>query len=430
LTPHLRAVGWTTVGVALAAIFLATLTPAPGELVGSRLCVVCGSMGGVDVILNVLLFVPLGIGMAMAGTSAKRAVVAALGISLLVETAQLFIPGRDSSLGDLITNTIGGALGYALFRNAALWLAPSPRRATSLTLSWCAVWLAIQSVSSFALAPKFPDSPYFGQIAPRLGNYELFRGRVLEAQIDQTPVADTRFRPADSVAYRLRAGAAISATVVPLDPTIDVAPIIRVADADQDEIALLGQWGTSLAFRVATGADILRLRSPVFGLRLVFPDRQQRSAVIGAGTVGLRGEYRRGEVRLTARNASGTISSLMGVTSSMGWTLLLPFRWSMDGRPTQRVISWLWVALLLMPLGFWCGSAYGNSRLQHIRGATKLALVAALATICIGLIWEPHAFGLAATPMGDWLAAFAGVSCGAAFSSALARQRHGRPAVL
>ena len=111
---------------------MATLTPAPGDPVGSRVCLICGANGGVDAILNVLLFVPFGAGLALAGVRFRWAILVVILLSACVETAQLFIPGRDTSLGDLATNTIGGALAYTLVRSAGVWLRPPPRFAAAL----------------------------------------------------------------------------------------------------------------------------------------------------------------------------------------------------------------------------------------------------------------------------------------------------------
>ena len=118
-TPHLRRIGGVIAVASVAAILVATLLPDAGKPVDSHLCIVCGTLGGVDSILNVLLFFPLGIGLALSGIPWKRAVLTACALSLTVETAQfLFVPGRDATLGDVVTNTVGGALGFAVARSA------------------------------------------------------------------------------------------------------------------------------------------------------------------------------------------------------------------------------------------------------------------------------------------------------------------------
>lgn len=74
-----------------------------------------------DLVTNVLVYIPFGLLVAFALQSRRRwpAVVAVTlgcgaGLSLSMETLQLFLAGRVSSLTDILTNTIGTALGTAL----------------------------------------------------------------------------------------------------------------------------------------------------------------------------------------------------------------------------------------------------------------------------------------------------------------------------
>src|SRR5450759_4224060 len=265
--PHLRRAGLVITIASLAAIGFATLLPEPAAAVGSHFCLVCGSLGGVDAVLNVFLFVPLGIGLTLSGLPAKRALLAMCALSALIETAQfLVIPGRDSTIGDVLTNTLGGALGFAIGRYAPTLLRPSPRIALALALSWSAVWLAIQTISAFGFSPAIPRSEYYGQIARQLGNFEQFRGAVVRASIADVTVPDTRFPDSHRVRELLLRGAIVTTTIVPAKLTTDIAPIVRVADAREREIVLLAQNAENLVFGVRTGAAALRLRPPFFAL--------------------------------------------------------------------------------------------------------------------------------------------------------------------
>ena len=78
------------------------------------LCLLCGDQSILDAVLNSLLFIPLGLGLRLAGMSRRRAFAIGLVTTITVETLQLGIPGRDTSLGDIFTNSFGGLLGICV----------------------------------------------------------------------------------------------------------------------------------------------------------------------------------------------------------------------------------------------------------------------------------------------------------------------------
>src|SRR5262249_48825431 len=84
--------GQMCAGFGLGCILVATLTPIPGGVEASATtpiwCLICGDHGGVDVILNVILFVPFALGLRAAGTPARRVIALAALLSLFVESMQ------------------------------------------------------------------------------------------------------------------------------------------------------------------------------------------------------------------------------------------------------------------------------------------------------------------------------------------------------
>ncbi|MEI2820693.1 MAG: VanZ family protein [Marmoricola sp.] len=68
----------------------------------------------IGVALNFLLFIPIGF-MLSRRVGAVRAIWLALAASICIEIVQ-FIPalGREPSLGDIVTNTLGGMMGAAM----------------------------------------------------------------------------------------------------------------------------------------------------------------------------------------------------------------------------------------------------------------------------------------------------------------------------
>ena len=65
---------------------------------------------------NILLFVPLGAALSLRGLSLGKSATYGFLLSVAVEGVQwLVIPGRTTSLDDVVLNTLGAVLGYALF---------------------------------------------------------------------------------------------------------------------------------------------------------------------------------------------------------------------------------------------------------------------------------------------------------------------------
>lgn len=78
----------------------------------------------VDVLANVVFFVPLGflLGLSFPG-SVLTVLACCLGASVLVELGQLFVPHRHTSPIDLLTNTLGAAIGLGIQRRFAAGVA-------------------------------------------------------------------------------------------------------------------------------------------------------------------------------------------------------------------------------------------------------------------------------------------------------------------
>ena len=192
---------------------------------------------------------------------------------------------------------------------------------------------------------------------------------------------------------------------------------MRIADDEGDEIVLLGQAGRSEVFRVATGADILRLRPPVFALRGGFPASDQS---VGTDTAIVTGRCGRGAVTLTAKRKDFAASRELALAPSLGWTLLLPFQWLIEGSAMEMVASFLWMLVLLIPVGFWLEWAIVD-RGSRRRARVVSVSLGVLVVVSLGLAWLPAAFGVANASVLDWAAALTGLTLGALLARAFAK---------
>jgi glycopeptide antibiotics resistance protein len=413
-SPHTRRFGFALVVISLAAIAWLTLRPAHASSspIGSHLCVVCGPLAGVDILLNTLLFVPLGVGLNLSGLSLRNAVLICFALSLSIETAQAFIVrGRDATLSDILTNTSGGAIGFWSFPTAPTWLAPSRKRAAWLAAIWGAIWLLIQIVSSYSFSPSLSPSQYYGEIAHQRGGRAVFHGQVDSANIGTIPIRNSAFADSRSIRQLLLNGAPIVGVVRLAEPTPNFASIIRVADDKQREITSIAEQGDRLVFSIRTGASNLRLRQPAFGMPGVFAGARP-PADSAAETLVISARFNDGTVQLVAQTGSAHRELNFSPRAALAWTVVLPFHGYLESGGMERVATFLWTSVLLIPLGYWAATL--ARQLERVAAFSLMAVLAAL--LASGLILVPAAFALrGATPL-DWIAAVSGVGIGAALA--------------
>jgi len=385
----------------------ATLLPDSNPPLASHWCLVCGSQGWVDALLNLLLFVPLGCGLALAGVRARSAVLAMFAFSTLIEFSQLvLIAGRDATLGDVITNTIGGGLGFAITRHFAVLARPSFKAAVGLASSWSLVWLALQAVSSFGFALAIPSANYYGQIARRLGNFEQYRGRVLTAAIGPMSIPDRRLENSAALKAQLDASALLTTAVLPEGPTSRIAPIVRIVDTAQKEVALIGQLRNDAVFAVRTGAAEMRVRPPVFGLAQAF--ERPRHNASGVDTVIVSAAYSpiAGVYMATTEHKNRLL-----ISASLGWALLAPGQWLIEGGAIETILRAVWVAWMLLPLAYWLARVRRGS--THTGRSGIVAVLWCAAAVWFGMTAIPKLFGVGGATALDWASALVGVLVGA-----------------
>jgi hypothetical protein len=391
-----------------AAIAFATLRPSlSGIPRRSPWCLVCGESGVLDVLLNSLLFIPLGVGLARLGIRHRWAVAILLATTLAVEVTQyLFIVGREGTVSDVLTNTFGGWVGLLLGTRLEAGLFPPRRLARVLAGSWGTVLLAVWLAMAFAFQRATPSGVYDTQWAPKRPRLDSFPGRVLSVAVNARTAPPSARLPAAWVASdsMLR----LDAWIVPGPPTTRTAPIAIVASNNSHDVAFLGQNANSLVFATRLRASEWRLKTPHIVLDDAIPtggelDHGSPTAdlrVAGmrtARTLAVEAEWRDGGRRLS-----------VDVTPSLGWVLLLPFHYSLQ--PGYRTASAMWVAAWFAPLGYW--SAAGARDVRARRGSRSVVWLIPVAVLVVGLAVIPLAFGYARCHWSEWAAAWAGIAGG------------------
>jgi hypothetical protein len=375
----------------LAVILVATLTPT-SDVHGvaastSLLCLVCGDEGGADVINNLLLFLPLAIGLRLSGVSWRRTVAAGFLLSLTVELLQLrVVAGRDASLSDLLTNTTSSAIGATIGSLLPRAVTPSPRRALALLAGGLVAVLALLGVWAWLLMPLTPAGPIRSTWAHETPATDVFDGRVRWIRIDGVPMPKDAPLP-DSAALRRR----LDLGTMILDAgVVSGAPVrdrlwIYLLRASHGGVVTLTQLRRRAGVQVPTRALRFRFGAPIVTLGDAFPD--------SAGVpVYLQATEAAGRITLTSSYDGHRRSVELGLSPAFGWVLFAPFE--LGAGTGVRWFTALVVALLLLPLGYW---AAWTRRPVLAAAVLATGLVIVLAAV-------PSAAGLPPVHWSEWLA--------------------------
>jgi VanZ family protein len=363
-------------------------------------CMRCGDGDMADIVLNLLLFTPLGAGLALVGMRPRAALPLATALTIAIELLQSrVIPGRDASLRDVLCNALGAALGMVLAAHWREWLLPVGRRARWSFRAMLLLSGAVLCLTAWGLTPDLPGKAWWVQLDPRGQTDVDFPGTLLSASLGEGPLEDGRAANIESLRARMRrppvvlelrlvAGGAVDGTAPVFGlVTEDAVDVLRVSQQGGD--ALLGYDMRSARLRL--GIQIFRLPGALAGA--------------AADTVDWRAAIDGRRVELSASHADGRVDRMaVGITPGMGWSLLWPF--NPPNPIAARMLSLIWMFLLPLPAGYFAwfavraGSGPGSS----------VALAALLAIAGGGL--APLAAGLAPMSLPEWGAAALGACTG------------------
>lgn len=395
-----RAVAWVGLGVALLAILVATLTPAgdAARLAGGFLCLRCGDAPLANVLRNVVLFLPLGF--FAFGLMRRVWPVALAGFVLAgsVELLQVFIPGRNPSLVDVVANTAGAALGGLLAATLPVWFRPAGnggpgevarRRLFGAVLAVAAVLAAAPAA---LLTPAPPDESLWSQWNPPLGRIGPYEGRMLDARIGEASLPVGPIPAALDVRSRFLAGQPVMVTLEVVAPADESRGLFRILSAvDGREVLAASVHGDALVTSLSYRATRLGLSRPRVRAPGLLETASPGDTAVLAWT--LRED---GGLRIDAGAARWEAP---GVDPSMGWSLLYhPLGLGAWG---TAALGFLWCAMLLSVTTF---LAPGRTA----AAASGLGLLLVLAGLPLAVPF------LAPLSMAGWAGAMAGWAGGMA----------------
>jgi hypothetical protein len=380
-----KRIAWVAVTASTLAILVATLHSSGASLAqGWTFTLTSGDAALAELLQNLLLFIPLGISLMLAGVPLLPAVAIGAGLSFSVEFLQQWIPGRDPSMGDIVCNTISTALGAGIVRLAPRWLLTAPHRSAwqALGTSGLAVlaWLATAAL----LRSAFPPPPYVILRAPVFRHRGEYQGSVLSANLDRAML--------------------VVRAVAPARPPGRPSPLAAILDEHGTRATVLAVAGSDLSLRYHVPAQTLTLEQPDLrwrdALATIAPgDTFTAATGHDSGTVclALNSDWRCG----------------LGYSIGNGWRLIYdPERW-----PSWllRLINACWVAGWVIGVGYWAArtTTVGNKTVRDGKGRYGTVMAkTAVALVLLGLIIVPMATELKATTLWEWIGALGGIEAG------------------
>ena len=386
-------------------ILIATLHSAGTELPpGWSLTLTSGDTALAELIQNLLLFIPLGVSLVMAGVRPLRAVAIGAGLSMTVEFLQQWIPGRDPSLGDIICNANSTAIGVALVVFAPRWLWPIGRRAAWQALATAGLAVLVWLGTGAVLRPIFPDPPYQDVWTPDWHYWGHYEGKVVAASLGSLALSQRTIEDRDPSFMPLR----VTVAAASRPPGRD-SPLIAILDSNGAKVVVLGVDGRDV---------VLHYNTHVWPLTLEPLDIRWRGALAAI----------RPKDTFTAQTWRGEHGVCLGVNSARrcGFGYTIGDGWKLIFYPEHfpiwllSFINMAWLAGWTIGVGWWAARSGGGEILRRRdqaaakSGDGEGAAIAWVAIVIalLGVLLVPMITGLKMTPVIEWFGAVAGLAAG------------------
>ena len=371
---HGRFWAWAAVAAAILGICIATLHSRGGgsTTAGWSFYLTTGDAAFADLIANLILFIPLGVALTIAGVRPLRVIAAGAVLSCTVEFLQQWIPGRDPSLGDIVANTNSTALGVLLVVAAPIWLFVPSRRSTWQALITAIIAVLVWWGTAFMLRQTAPPLPYDVVLTPDFRYFGHYNGRVIDV------------RPA-------KTGGRLDITAIAAtEPPSQTSPLIAILDKRGAKVLMLSVDHADLT---------LRYHMPALDATLDQPDLRLRGALRGIAPGDTFTAATWHDSTDICLQLNSTQRCGLGHTIGVGWKLIYnPQSWPPWA---LALINTLWTAGCVIGVGFW-----------GLRGDSAAIRRIAIAIAILGALIVPLATHLNATTLYEFLGVLGGIVAG------------------
>ncbi|HEU5218017.1 MAG TPA: VanZ family protein [Gemmatimonadales bacterium] len=272
-----------------------------------------------DLILNVILFIPLGLALGFAGAGPRRAALIGLIGSAAIELAQhSVIPGRYASLHDVITNATGAWLGAVIMaqweQRTRLWRVAGPAAAVIIIAAWVG--------GGLLLSPSFPPPwEWYAQWAHDFGDHDALAGQVQGVTLQGIPLPDGPVGGTRALREALVRSDTVRLEIVLTSgaPPFRSAQVASVV-AERNEMIGVWQEGDALFARQQLRVTDAGLRTPWIRLDRAMPQA-------AGDTVRISYEVSSRSMRLRTRDNADTRDTELRLSPRLFWSAFLPFDW-------------------------------------------------------------------------------------------------------
>ena len=379
-----------------------------------RWCRSCGAVDAADVLRNVLLFVPFGMGLALSGLSVARALSIGAGTALAAELLQFsVIRGRDATVTDLLSNATGAVVGVLLAHGRGLLLRPTSAQARRVAWWASGAATAIVLGAGLGLRPRLLPAPIVVRhTSPEPP--EWYQGRLLDVRVAGRAAP----REAPLEAAWVRRALATPALTLSMRTTVPAATITRVyavgiVGRDSAELLGISQFRDALVVHSARLAERLTLRVPELVVPGVFPERGESAERAPVDTMVVHVSVDGPRIRAVVERGEGTRTAELSLRPAQAWAFISPFTFN---RPlVPRVLSALLVAMLVLPAAY-------HGALARPRQLAPCAIVI-VAPLVAGWV-----FGVGAPTWSDWLSGIGAATIGVLLAGSGRHDQGGRRA--
>ena len=390
-------------------VILMTLRPVAAQ--AGAVCVLCGPHAGAEAVVNIVLFIPIGAGLALLGLRWRTAVLIGIAATVLIEVLQLALPlGRSASLLDLVTTFAGTVIGFHVSEHRRRFAYPRSRLALRYAVTAGVAWLLILTMSAAALLPSVPAGAYLAQWAPAVEGHDRYIGRVVSSHVSGVTVANGPVTASERLHVAMRQGVVTEATIVPQGAPLRLAPVLRVITTDSTEALMLGQRRDDLVFRSRVIGSALRLVTPSVAMNGVLSSR----LATDRGAMVVSGAREGGQLRAGAYGSE----VILDLHAGSGWMLLAPPASALQG--SADAMSALWAGVPLFAASYWMGRrarrrarrAGDATRMTGASGQVLIAVPMLLTLAVAGLAGISALFGLSQPALGVWLGTLTAIGLG------------------